>query len=67
MPTSVVARLGELDLPDRLAPSVPRLATQLGVALLCAAGIEISRVLVNAIAPDRRYSRWCFRRSCWPR
>lgn len=51
MPNSVVARLGELDLPDRLAPSVPRLATQLGVALLCAAGIEISRMLVNAIAP----------------
>lgn len=46
-----MARLGELDLPDRLSPTVPRWATQLGVALLCAAGIEICRAAVNAIAP----------------
>lgn len=46
-----MARLGELDLPDRLAPTVPRWVTQLAVALLCAAGIEISRGLVNAVAP----------------
>ncbi|THD37912.1 MAG: sensor histidine kinase [Sphingomonas sp.] len=51
MPNSAMARLGELDLPDRLAPTVPRWATQLGVALLCAAGIEICRAVVNAIAP----------------
>lgn len=51
MPTSVMARLGELDLPDRLAPTVPRWATQLGVALLCAAGIEVTRAAVNAVAP----------------
>ncbi|MEO5493177.1 MAG: sensor histidine kinase [Sphingomonas sp.] len=51
MPSSVMARLGELDLPDRLAPTVPRWATQLGVALLCAAGIEVCRAAVNAIAP----------------
>lgn len=51
MPNSVMARLGELDLPDRLAPTVPRWVTQLGVALLCAAGVEISRAIVNVIAP----------------
>ncbi|MBS0478823.1 MAG: sensor histidine kinase [Proteobacteria bacterium] len=51
MPNIVMARLGELDLPDRLAPTVPRWATQLGVALLCAAGIEITRGLVNVAAP----------------
>ncbi|MBN8813983.1 MAG: sensor histidine kinase [Sphingomonas sp.] len=51
MPNSVVPRLGELDLPDRLAPTIPRFGTQLGVALLCAAGVEVSRVAVNAIAP----------------
>ena len=51
MPNTVMARLGELDLPDRLAPTVPRWATQLGVALLCAAGIEITRAAVNSIAP----------------
>ena len=51
MPSCAMARLGELDLPDRLAPTVPRWATQLGVALLCAAGIEIGRTAVNAIAP----------------
>ena len=51
MPGEIMARLGELDLPDRLAPTVPRWVTQLGVALLCAAAIEISRALVNLIAP----------------
>jgi len=51
MPVERMARLGELDLPDRLAPTVPRWVTQLGVALLCAAAIEISRALVNLIAP----------------
>jgi two-component sensor histidine kinase len=51
MPNSIVARLGELDLPDRLAPTVPRWATQLGVALLCAAGVEICRAIVNSMAP----------------
>ena len=50
-PNDVVARLGELDLSDRLAPTVPRWATQLGMALLCAAGIELSRAAVNAVAP----------------
>jgi two-component sensor histidine kinase len=46
-----MARLGELDLPDRLAPAVPRWATQVAVALLCAAAVELSRWLVNSIAP----------------
>lgn len=51
MPITAMARLGELDLPDRLAPAIPRWATQIGVALLCAAAIEISRALVNIVAP----------------
>ncbi len=51
MPGDAMARLGELDLPDRLAPTVPRWVTQIGVALLCAAAIEISRALINMIAP----------------
>ncbi|HEX4694984.1 sensor histidine kinase [Sphingomonas sp.] len=51
MSTSLMARLGELDLPDRLAPAVPRWATQVAVALLCAAGVEIVRAGVNAIVP----------------
>lgn len=46
-----MSALGELDLLDRLAPTVPRWVTQLGVALLCAAAIEISRGLVNTVAP----------------
>jgi two-component sensor histidine kinase len=50
-PTRRVARLGELDLPDRLAPVIPRWVTQLGVALLCAAAIEIIRAIVNTVAP----------------
>lgn len=51
MPGERMARLGELDLPDRLAPTIPRWVTQLGVALLCAAAIEISRGLINLVAP----------------
>ena len=51
MPNTIMSRLGELDLPDRLAPTVPRWATQLGVALLCAAGVEIMRVAVTSVAP----------------
>ncbi|MBN8808143.1 MAG: sensor histidine kinase [Sphingomonas sp.] len=46
-----MARLGELDLPDRLAPTVPRWVTQLALALLCSAGVEISRSVVNMLAP----------------
>ena len=51
MSNLVMARLGELDLPDRLSPTVPRWVTQLAVALLCAAGIELTRAAVNAVAP----------------
>lgn len=46
-----MVRLAELDLPDRLAPTVPRLVTQIGVALLCAASAEVARLLVNLLAP----------------
>jgi len=46
-----MARIGELDLPDRLAPALPRWTTQLGVALLCWAAVEIIRSLITAIMP----------------
>lgn len=46
-----MARLGELDLPDRLAPTVPRWATQVAVAVLATAAVEITRGLVNLLAP----------------
>ena len=46
-----MARLAELDLPDRLAPAVPRWLTQLGFALLCTVSAELARLLVNLIAP----------------
>ncbi|WP_375398331.1 sensor histidine kinase [uncultured Sphingomonas sp.] len=46
-----MARIGELDLPDRLAPTVPRWVTQLSFALLCAAAATIIRIVINAIAP----------------
>lgn len=51
MPNRYMARIGEFDLPDRLAPAIPRWATQIGIALLCAAGVEVSRALVNVVAP----------------
>lgn len=51
MPNMTMARIGELDLPDRLAPAIPRAVTQIGVALLCMAAIEVSRFAINAIAP----------------
>jgi two-component sensor histidine kinase len=47
----MMARLGELDLPSRLAPTVPRWASQLGVALLCVAFVEVVRLGVNLVAP----------------
>ena len=46
-----MGRLAELDLPDRLAPAVPRWLTQLGFALLCSASAEGARIVVNLIAP----------------
>ncbi len=51
MPTGYMARIGELDLPDRLYPAVPRWATQLGAALLCVGFGGLLRVAINLIAP----------------
>lgn len=51
MPSSYMARIGELDLPDRLYPAVPRWATQLGVALLCVGAAGLLRLGINALAP----------------
>jgi len=46
-----MARIGELDLPARLAPAVSPVATQVGFALLCAAAVIAVRGLVDTIAP----------------
>lgn len=46
-----MARLAELDLPDRLAPAIARMATQFGFAVLCAASAEGARFIVNLVAP----------------
>jgi len=51
MPSSTMARIGELDLPDRLHPAVPRWATQLGVALLCVGAAGVLRLTINLVAP----------------
>ncbi|QIG81464.1 sensor histidine kinase [Stakelama tenebrarum] len=46
-----MARIGELDLPARLAPAVPQVATQIGFGLLCAAAAITFRAVVDLIAP----------------
>ena len=46
-----MGRLGELDLPDRLAPTIPRWATSIGVGLLAAACAGITRFLMDTLAP----------------
>lgn len=51
MPSDVVTRIGEIDLPDRLAPAVPRWVTQLGVAVLCVAMGGLLRGMINLVAP----------------
>ncbi|WP_084238911.1 sensor histidine kinase [Sphingomonas asaccharolytica] len=51
MPSRYMARIGELDLPDRLHPAVPRWATQCGVALLCVGAAGLLRIGINALAP----------------
>jgi two-component sensor histidine kinase len=51
MPSGVVTRIGEIDLPDRLAPVIPRWVTQLCVALLCVAVGGVLRMVINVIAP----------------
>ncbi|QDZ06664.1 hypothetical protein FPZ24_03555 [Sphingomonas panacisoli] len=51
MPSVAVARIGELDLPDRLYPALPRWLTQIGAALLCVGAGGLLRILINVIAP----------------
>ncbi|MGN6819980.1 MAG: sensor histidine kinase [Sphingomonas sp.] len=51
MPIPAMARIGELDLPDRLHPAIPRWATQLGVALLCVGAAGVLRLAINLVAP----------------
>jgi two-component sensor histidine kinase len=43
-----MSRLGELDLPDRLSPAVPRVATMVVVGLLCSALLIMTRALLEA-------------------
>ncbi len=46
-----MARLGEFDLADRLAPVLPRWVTQICLALVCSGGAGIVRAGLDAIAP----------------
>jgi two-component sensor histidine kinase len=46
-----MGRVGEIDLPDRLAPAIPRWATQLGIGLLCGAGAIVARLLLDLVVP----------------
>lgn len=47
-----MARLGEFDLADRLAPLMPRWVTQLCVAALCLTAGRIVRLVIDVFAPD---------------
>jgi two-component sensor histidine kinase len=51
VPIPIMARIGELDLPDRLSPAVPRFVTQIGVALLCCGAGGLLRMAINSVAP----------------
>ena len=44
-------RIGELDLPERLAPAVPRWATSSGVGLLATACAGLARFLLDTLVP----------------
>jgi two-component sensor histidine kinase len=46
-----MGRIGELDLPARLAPYAPAWLTQLLFALLCAAAGVVARLIVDIFAP----------------
>lgn len=46
-----MSRLAELDLPDRLAPMVPRWLTQIGFGLLCSALSFMLRMVLDMFAP----------------
>lgn len=47
-----MARLGELDLPDRFWPRVPRIVTQVFVAILCTAAAFLARGAVDVALPS---------------
>lgn len=44
-------RVGEIDLPDRLAPGIPVWATQIGVGVLCAGGAGVVRLFFDMASP----------------
>ena len=46
-----MGRIGELDLPERLAPYVPAWVTQLAFALLCVAAAMLLRMGIDLFAP----------------
>ena len=46
-----MGRVGEIDLPDRLAPAVPAWATQLAVGLLCGFAAIAGRLLLDLVVP----------------
>ena len=56
-----MARLGELDLPDRLAPLLPRWATQIAVGLTCTGIGWVLRSLLDTVTAGRRRSPWSIR------
>lgn len=45
-----MARLGELDLPNRLAPAVPRGVTQMGFGMLCSTSAILMRSVLDGVA-----------------
>jgi two-component sensor histidine kinase len=46
-----MGRVGEIDLPDRLSPGIPRWVTQVGVGLLCGVGAIAVRLLLDLVVP----------------
>ena len=48
--TPGVPRLGELDLPNRLAPAVPRGVTQFGFGVLCSTSAILVRSVLDGVA-----------------
>ena len=46
-----MGRVGEIDLPDRLAPGIPRWVTQLGVGVLCGLAAIGGRMLLDLVVP----------------
>ncbi|MDV3457718.1 sensor histidine kinase [Sphingomonas sp. HF-S4] len=55
-----MARLGELDLPDRLAPWLPRWVTSVAVGLLATACAAVVRFIVDTLVPGAAIFSWVF-------